>query len=270
MTHVISIAGPVQNIGKTATAINLATSFAISEKKTLLIDCDPSAGAGYGTSAITVSPPSSGLYGMMTDRSSTGREILPTTIGSLGIIPAGADFSKADFLFGDMDGDFTRLSGLLAPVKHQFDYIVIDTPSAMPNLLKHILMATDWIVIPFNGEVTGAVGLKTFLFSVRQLLDEIISLQGQFQVAPRLLGILPNRCAVMTELSELLPDPVLESIGDFFLSTHIPASRTITEGHAIGKPAVAVDIESDAASAYMLLADEIAQKIEKWLPHQTE
>lgn len=263
MSHVISIAAPSKKSGKTATAINLAASFAISEKKTLLIDCDPELGAGYGTSILTHPATSSGFYSVMTDRSNITEAILATSLNYLKILPAGADFSKADFLFGDTDGEFFKLRDMIQSIRNDFDYIVFDSPSNMPNLLKNVMMTTDWVVIPLNMDFKSPKELLTPFSEIKTLFQLLITLREQFQVFPKIIGILLNRCSRIEDISEKFPNQVLDSINEFILSTRIPASPDISDGLALGKPAAFQNITSDATSAYMDLAEELMDKINR-------
>jgi len=261
MSHVISIAAPAKKTGKTATAINLATSFAISEKKTLLIDCDPGQGAGYGISILTYPARSSGFYSVMTDRSGISEQILSSSLDFLKVLPAGADFSKADFLFGDTDGDFFKLRETIQSIKDDFDYIVLDSPSSMPNLLKNVMMATDWVVIPLNTDFKTPKELLTPFSEIKNLFQLLITLRDQFQVFPKIIGILLNKCEQIEDLSDKFLTQILESINEFILSTRIPASKDISDGFVLGKPAAFQNIGSDATSAYMDLAEELMDKI---------
>jgi chromosome partitioning protein len=263
MSHVITIAAPAKKTGKTSTAINLAASFAISEKKTLLIDCDPYQGAGYGTSILTYPAKSSGFYSVITDRSGIKEEILSSALDFLKVLPSGADFSKADFLFGDTDGDFFKLREKVQTIKDDFDYIVLDSPSGMPNLLKNIMMATDWVVIPLNADIESPKELLTPLSEIKTLFQLLMTLGDQFQVFPKIIGILLNKCEKVENLAERFSNQVLENINEYILSAHIPFSRDISQGLALGRPVAFQNIGLDATFAYMDLAEELIDKINR-------
>jgi len=261
MSHVLSIAAPAKKTGKTSTAINIAVSLAILEKKTLLIDCDPHQGAGYGTSILTYPARSSGFYSVITDRSGIKEEILSSSLDFLKVLPSGADFSKADFLFGDTDGDFFKMREKVQTIKNDFDYIVIDSPSGMPNLLKNIMMATDWVLIPLNADIQSPKELLSPLSEIKTLFQLLITLGDQFQVFPKIIGILLNKCEKVENIAERFSTQVLENINEYVLSTRIPHNRDISQGLALGRPAAFQNIGSDATFAYMDLAEEIIDKI---------
>ncbi len=261
MAHVISIATPISNSGKTTTAINLAVSLSILEKNTLLVDCDPWQQVGAGTSLMASSVNSPGFYSVMTDRCSIGDVILKSALNCLNILPAGADFSKADFLFGDTDGDIYKLRDLIQGVMGYYDYIVINAPAEMPHLLKTVLIASGWLVIPFNTDFTTHIDLLYRFSDMKNLFKLVMTLREQFQLAPRVAGILLNRCGPIEDISEKFSLPVLESISEFILSTRIPIDKDISEGFSQGKPAAFQNIMSEGAIAFMDLAEELIEKI---------
>lgn len=261
MSHVISIASPTENSGKTITASNLAVSLAISEKKTLLIDCDPKQGASYAASTLASLTKSAGFYSVMTDRNGISESILASSLTFLRILPAGADFSKADFLFGDTDGHYFKLRDLLESITDDFEYIIIDSPSNMPNLLKNVMMATDWVVIPLDMDFKSPAELLLPLSDIKNLFQLLLSLRDQFQVYPKILGILLNKFRQIGDLSDRFPNPVLESIEPFFLSARIPVSKDISEGLALGKPAAFRNIGAEATAAFMDFSEELMEKI---------
>ncbi|MFZ2632124.1 MAG: ParA family protein [Desulfosalsimonadaceae bacterium] len=261
MSHTIAVVTPVRQSGKTTTAINLAASLAICEKKTLLVDCDPGQQTSYGTSLLTAPLKSSGFYAVMTDRSRPAQEILSSTLDFLKILPAGADFSKADFLFGDTDGHVFRLRDRLQAAGVDFDYIIIDTPSTMPNLSKSILLAADWALIPVNTDIRFPVRLPVQLSEIKKLFSQILLLRDQFQARVKLAGILLNKWVQMEDVSEKFPEDTLEILGEFILSSRIPDSREVRDAFAVGKPVGVHDVMSFGAMAYLDLAVELMRKL---------
>jgi chromosome partitioning protein len=261
MSHTIAVVTPVRQSGKTATAINLAASLAICEKKTLLLDCDPGQQASYGTSLLTAPLKSSGFYAVMTDRSRLTQEIISSTLDFLKILPAGADFSRADFLFGDMDGHVFQLRDRIKSVAADFDYIIIDTPSTMPNLSKSILLAADWALIPVNTDIRFPLRLSVQLSEIKKLFSQILLLRDQFQAHLKLAGILLNKWGQMDDISEKFPKDALKILDEFILSSHIPDSREVNDAFAIGKPVGVHDVMSFGAMAYLDLAVELMGKL---------
>jgi chromosome partitioning protein len=260
MSHTIAVTTPVRQAGKTVTAVNLAASLAVCEKKTLLIDCDPNQQASYGTSLLTAPLKSSGFYAVMTDRSRLPQEILASTLPFLKILPAGTDFSKADFLFEDMDGHAFQLRDRLQAVAADFDYIIIDTPATMPNLSKSILLAADWALIPVNMDVRFPVRLPVQLSEIKNRVAQILLLRDQFQLGLKVAGILLNKCGENGEVLEKFSKDALAPLENFILSTRIPDSKVVRDAFAVGKPVGVHDVMSFGAMAYMDLTAELMGK----------
>jgi len=261
MSLTIAVISPVRQTGKTATAINLAASLAICEKKTLLIDCDPGQQTSYGTSLLTAPLKSSGFYAVMTDRSRFSQEILTSTLDFLNILPAGADFSRADFLFADTDGHVFQLRDRIKAAAADFDYIIIDAPSTMPNLSKSILLAADWALIPLNTDVRFPVRLPAQLSEIKKLFSQIIMLRDQFQLRLKVAGILLNKCEQRDDVSEKILKEALNILGEFILSSRVPDSGEVRDAFAVGKPVGVHDVMSFGAMAYLDLAVELIGKL---------
>jgi chromosome partitioning protein len=263
MPYTIAVTTPVRQAGKTVTAVNLAASLAICEKKTLLIDCDPNQQASYGTSLLTAPLQSSGFYAVMTGRSRLPQEILVSTLPFLKILPAGTDFSKADFLFEDMDGHAFQLRDRLRAIADDYDYIIIDTPAAMPNLSRSILLAADWALIPVNMDARFPVSLPVQLFEIKKLAAQILLLRDQFQSGLKVAGILLNKCGKNGEAWEKSSKDVLVPLDHFILSTRIPDSNAVRDAFAVGKPVGVHDVMSSGAMACLDLAAELVERLKR-------
>jgi len=265
MPHVIAIVAPVRDSGKTTAAINLAASLAILDQKTLLIDCDPAQGVWASASLLASTGNSGGFYSVMTDRAAMEAAILPTSLPGLDILPAGADFSKADFLFEDTDGDVFRLRDLISRKTAAYDYVIINGPPAeMPGLLGAVLISSQWLIIPLRVDMTGSIELLPWLSGIKNLFNEISIRQKQLYMSARIIGILLNRTRPREENADGAQEfsiPALENLAGFVFNTRIPMSRELTEGFSLGKPAAVYHINSDAAVAFMDLAEEVIQKV---------
>jgi len=263
MRYTIAVTTPVRQAGKTVTAVNLAASLAICEKKTLLIDCDPNEQASYGTSLLTAPLKSSGFYAVMTDRARLSQEILASTLPFLKILPAGTDFSKADFLFEDMDGHAFQMRDRLRTIAADYDYIIIDTPANMPNLSRSILLAADWALIPVNMDVRFPVRLPVQLSEIKKLVAQILLLRDQFQSGLKVAGIVLNKCGETGEAWEKSAKDALSPLDDFILSTRIPDSKAVRSAFAVGKPVGVHDVMSFGAMACLDLAAELTGRLKR-------
>lgn len=264
MPQVIAIVAPVRNSGKTTAAINLAASLAILDQKTLLIDCDPEQGVWKGASLLSTTGNSGGFYSVMTDRASMEDAILKTSLPGLDMLPAGADFSKADFLFENTDGDVFRLRDLISRKTIDYDYVIMNgPPTEMPGLLGSVLISSQWLIIPLRMDMTASIELLPWLAGIKNLFSEISSWQKQWDMSTRIIGILLNRTWPVQENADGLtefPIPALADLAEFVFNTRIPMSRELAEGFSLGKPAAVYQIDSDAAAAFMNLAEEVMIK----------
>lgn len=265
MPHVIAIANPVRQVGKTVTAINLAASLAFLEKKTLLVDCDPLGQAGYGASVIASRFASPGFFGVMTDRSPMSREILATSLDGLKIMPAGRDFSKADVLFADMDGHAFLLRDRIRAACLRFDFVILDVPAAMPNLSRAALLSADWLLVPVNADTLFPYRIPVQFGEIKKLLAQVVGWQAQFGVCPKLAGLLFNKCGREEDLLEKCPRQAQEVLGEIVMATRIPERRELGDAFAVGKPVGMHDIMSFGAMAYMDLALEVMEKLKKYV-----
>jgi chromosome partitioning protein len=261
MRYTIAVTTPVRQAGKTVTAVNLAASLAICEKKTLLIDCDPNQQASYGTSLLTAPLQSSGFYAVMTGQSRLPQEILVSTLPFLKILPAGTDFSKADFLFEDMDGHAFQMRDRLRAIAVDYDYIIIDTPAKMPNLSRSILLAADWALIPMNMDVRFPACLSVQLSEIKKLIAQILLLRDQFQSGLKVAGILLNKCGESGETWEKSSKDALSPLDNFILSTRIPDSKAVRGALAVGKPVGVNDVMSFGAMAFLDLSAELMGRL---------
>lgn len=261
MTHTIAVTTPVRQSGKTLTAVNLAVALAICEKKTLLIDADPNQGTTYGTSLLTAPLTSAGFYAVMTDRSKIYQEMLTTFLPCLKILPAGGNFSGADFLFGETDGQSFHVLDRLKATAAEFDYIVIDTPATMPNLAKSLLLAADWVLMPLNMDPRFPIPLNRQLMEIKKQVSLIHSLRDAFSIRLKVAGILLNHCRPSENALSMFPETALAVLEGWILTTHLPESTDIREAFAMGKPAGIHDIMSFGAMAYLDLAAELMEKL---------
>jgi len=133
----------------------------------------------------------------------------------------------------------------------------------MPNLLKSVMIATDWAVIPLSMDINSPKEILTPLYEIKTLFQLLISLREQFQVSPKILGILLNKCERIEDISEKISSQILDNINEFIVSARIPFSQDISEGLALGKPVAFQNIGSSATSAYMDLAEELIDKMNR-------
>jgi len=194
MTQIISIANQKGGVGKTTTSINLSAALAKVGKKVLLVDCDSQANA---TTGMGIDKPSldESLYQGIIGEAEVDDIILPTLLPKLMMIPANIDLIGFEIEMVSANGRERKLKDLLAPIKHRYDYIIIDCPPALSLLTLNAFTASDSVLIPLQSEFYALEGLG-------QLLNTIKRVKSSFNPKLKIKGILLTMFDKRTNLSQ--------------------------------------------------------------------
>lgn len=247
MGKIIAIANQKGGVGKTTTAVNLAASLAVAERRVLLIDFDPQANA---TSGLGVEKNGSGIYQAIIAEADLSLMLKDTELKFLKIAPSSRDLIGAEVeLIDEMAREF-RLKERIAGLVGAFDYIFIDCPPSLSLLTVNALTAADSVIIPLQCEYYALEGISEILKTIRVVKTK---LNPGLEIEGILLTMYDSR----NRLAHQVVDEIKSHFKDKTFKTMIPRNVRLSESPSFGKPAILYDINSSGAISYMELAKEI-------------
>ncbi len=252
MNKIICIANQKGGVGKTTTAINLSSSLAAAEKKTLLIDGDSQGNSTSGMGIESSSFQEANLYHAMIGNAPLERVILQTAIPHLDIIPANQDLIGVEVEFVNLEDREKRLRHLLKSMERQYDFILIDCPPSLGFMTVNALVSADFLIVPLQCEYFAMEGLG-------YLLNTVKLVKARLNPDLALGGILLTMFDPRNLLSHRVTEDVKKHFGDKVFKTIIPRNVRLSESPSHGLPIILYDIKSRGAVAYMELAQEIIQ-----------
>ncbi len=251
MSRTIAISNQKGGVGKTTTAINLSASIAALDRKVLVWDLDPQSNAtsGLGFSRNEEGPNS---YDVISGVPASDA-IRATPFPNLWLLPSGRDLVGAEIELVGEPGREQRLRSVLDPVKDQFDFVFIDCPPSLSLLTVNALSAADSVLIPIQTEYFALEG-------VSELLETIGRVRESFNPELAVEGIVLTMYDDRTNLARQVTDDIRAHLGDKVYDTIIPRNVRLGEAPSFGKPALAYDIKSRGAQAYLSLAREFLKR----------
>jgi len=253
MGKVIAIANQKGGVGKTTTAINLAASLAVLEKKVLIIDADPQANT---TSGLNFSPDSDEhrtLYEVMIGEIDITDALIQTEIGNLQMVPSHINLVGAEIELLDKENRESAMKDAIAPLKNAYDYIIIDCSPSLGLITVNSLTAADSVMIPVQPEFFALEGLGKLLQTIRLVQ---VGPNPELTIEGFVITMYDGRTKVHSQVVEELREHFKEMV----FNTIIQRNIRLSEAPSHGKPIILYDVISNGTTNYLNLAKEILEK----------
>ncbi len=250
--RILAVANQKGGVGKTTTAVNLATALAAIRKRVLIVDLDPQGNASTGL-GIERAARTETTYNLLVGDAHIADVIVPTMVPGLSVAPSSVDLSGADLELIDVPRREYRLKSALAVVSGDFDYILIDCPPALGLLTLNAFCAAHAVLVPLQCEFYALEGLSHLVKTVNRI-------KRAFNPDLEIQGVVLTMYDRRNNLSDMVAADVRDHFGDKVYQTVIPRNVRVSEAPSFGKPVLLYDWRCAGSQAYIHLAAEVLKQ----------
>jgi chromosome partitioning protein len=251
--RIVAVANQKGGVGKTTTAINVATSLALEGRQVLLVDIDPQGNLTSGVGLKGQRAPGGTIYEALMSEEVGDAWLMPTAVENLYLIPANRNLTGAEIEMVPMLERERRLQRQLEPLRSRFEFIFIDCPPSLGLLTLNALVAADAVLIPLHCEYFALEGLADLVGTMRRI-------RGGLNPTLDIEGVLLTMYDDRTNLGQLVARDVRDFFKDKVFNTIIPRNVRLGEAPSHGTPGVLYDTKSRGAAAYVALAKEMLSR----------